>query len=137
MIFGLLGAPGNALSALNSTGVAFAGAVQAGNASAAIAAVLTAPADMANGFLNGSTLITLPNVDATINVANVLFFPATASTQIPLGGLLTPLSLPTLGANVLGLDIVAQVAGSTEVGGLIPGLQSIDAQLAAMITPDA
>ena len=37
LIFGLLGAPGNALSALNSTGVAFAGAVQAGNASAAAA----------------------------------------------------------------------------------------------------
>jgi hypothetical protein len=137
-VFDAIGAPGNALAALNSSAVAFTGAVQAGNASEAIAAVLTAPADMANGFLNGSTLITLPNVDATLNVANVLFFPATASTQIPLGGLLTPLSLPVQGVDAPGLGVHAvgfQVPGSTEVGGLIPGLQSIASQLATGITP--
>jgi hypothetical protein len=133
LVFDAMGAPGNALAALNSSAVAFTTAVQAGNASAAAAALLDVPANMTNGFLNGSTLITLPPVNAVVQG----IIPATATTEIPLGGLLTPLSLPTLGANVLGLDIVAQVAGSTEVGGLIPGLQSIDAQLAAMITPDA
>jgi hypothetical protein len=133
LVFDAIGGPGNALAALNSSAVAFTGAVQAGNASEAIAAVLTAPADMANGFLNGSTLITLPDVNAVIEG----FIPATASTQIPIGGLLTPLSLPTQGANapLLGLHAVAQVPGSTGVGGLIPGLQSISAQLAADITP--
>jgi hypothetical protein len=132
-VFDAIGAPGLALSALNSSAVAFTGAVQAGNASEAIAAVLTAPADMANGFLNGSTLITLPQVNAV--VLGVL--PATASTQIPLGGLLTPLSLPTQGAVVPleAINAVGQVPGSTEIGGLIPGLQSISAQLAADITP--
>jgi hypothetical protein len=137
LVFDAIGAPGNALAALNSSGVAFTTAVQAGNPSAAAAALLDMPANVTNGFLNGSTLITLPPVNATVNIANILFIPATATTEIPLGGLLTPLSLPTLGANVLGLDIVAQVPGSTEIGGLIPGLQSIGSQLAAMITPDA
>jgi hypothetical protein len=133
LVFDAIGGPGNALAALNSSAVAFTGAVQAGQASAAIAAVLTAPADMANGFLNGSTLITLPDVNAVVSGV----IPATATTQIPIGGLLTPLSLPTQGANIplLGLDTVGQVPGSTEVGGLIPGLQSISAQLAADITP--
>jgi hypothetical protein len=131
LVFDAMGAPGNALAALNSSAVAFTTAVQAGNASAAAAALLDVPANMTNGFLNGSTLITLPPVSAVVQGV----IPATATTEIPLGGLLTPVSLPTLGANVLGLDIVTQVAGSSEVGGLIPGLQSIDAQLAAMITP--
>ena len=129
-----MGAPGNALAALNSTGVAFAGAMQAGNASAAAAALLDAPANVTNGFLNGSTLITLPPVHATAFLGT-LPVPATAGTQVFLGGLLTPLSLPTLSANPLGLNLVAQVPGSSETGGLIPGLQSISAQLAAMITP--
>jgi hypothetical protein len=136
LVFDAIGAPGNALAALNSSAVAFTGAVQAGQPSAAIAAVLTAPADMANGFLNGSTLITLPDVNATAFLGTAPL-PATASTQLPIGGLLTPLSLPTQGANVAGLlDVVgAQNPGSTGVGGLIPGLQSVASQLATGITP--
>src|ERR1700677_4400953 len=125
-VFDAMGAPGNALAALNSSAVAFTTAVQAGNASAAAAALLDMPANVTNGFLNGSTLITLPPVNALVQGV----IPATATTEIPLGGLLTPVSLPTLGANVLGLDIVTQVAGSSQVGGLIPGLQSIGSQLA-------
>src|ERR1700677_553256 len=125
-VFDAMGAPGNALAALNSTGVAFTAAVQAGNASAAAAALLDMPANVTNGFLNGSTLITLPPVNALVE--GVL--PATAITQIPLGGLLTPLSLPPLTAEVLGVTITGGVPGSTEIGGLIPGLQSIGSQLA-------
>jgi hypothetical protein len=134
LVFDAIGAPGNALAALNSSAVTFTGAVQTGNVSEAIAAVLTAPADMANGFLNGSTLITLPDVNALVESGLVS---ATASTQLPIGGLLTPLSLPTQGATTsVGIDIVgAHIHGSTEVGGLIPGLQSVSAQLAAGITP--
>jgi hypothetical protein len=134
LVFDAIGAPGNALAALNSSAVTFTGAVQAGNASEAIAAVVTAPADMANGFLNGSTLITLPDVNAVVNG----LVPATASTQLPIGGLLTPLSPPTQGVNAPAggiFDVVAQNPGSTGVGGLIPGVQSIASQLAAGITP--
>jgi hypothetical protein len=130
-VFDALGAPGLGLSALNSSALAFTGAVQAGQPSAAIAAVLTAPADMANGFLNGSTLINLPDVNATVNTVPGVI----ATTQVPLGGLLTPLSLPTQGAHGALVDNPAQIPGATAVGGLIPGLQSISAQLAADITP--
>jgi hypothetical protein len=127
-----IGAPGNALAALNSSAVAFTGAVQTGNASAAVAAVLTAPADMANGFLNGSTLLTLPDVHVTASGEMVI-----AGTQVAVGGLLSPVSPPTQSSNIpgLGLDLVGQVPGASETGGLIPGLQSISAQLAAGITP--
>jgi len=134
LVFDAIGAPGNALAALNSSAVAFTGAVQAGNPSQAIAAVLTAPADMANGFLNGSTLITLPDVNALAEG----FAPATAGTQVALGGLLTPLSVPTQSVSVpsIGINIpFAQIPGSTETGGLIPGLQSIGSQLAVDIAP--
>jgi PE family len=132
LIFGLLGAPGNALSALNSTGVAFAGAVQAGNASAAAAALLDAPANMANGFLNGSTVVTLPPTALTI-----LGLPTVSTVSLPLGGLLTPLSFPSAVSNVDdGLFILpVDIVGGTPVGGLIPGLLSIDSQLAQAITP--
>jgi hypothetical protein len=137
LVFDAIGAPGNALAALNSSAVAFTGAVQAGNASGAIAAVLTAPADMANGFLNGSTLITLPDVQASA-VFEGIQDSVTAGTQVNLGGLLAPVSLPTQSVTIPALGnthIVAQVPGSSETGGLIPGLQSISAQLAAGITP--
>ena len=134
-VFDAMGAPGNALAALNSSAVAFTTAVQAGNASAAAAALLDMPANVTNGFLNGSTLITLPQVNASVNIADILTIPATATTEIPLGGLLTPLSLPTLGANVLGQTVTGGVPGSSEIGGLIPGLQSIFSQLATGITP--
>jgi hypothetical protein len=136
LIFGLLGAPGNALSALNSSGVALAGALQAGNASAAAAAILDAPAFMANGFLNGTTVVTLPSTDLTVIVGGVLPVPTVSTVQIPLGGLLTPLSFPTATATtaLLGTTPV-DIVGGTPVGGLIPAMLSVDSQLAQAITP--
>ncbi|OIN81955.1 hypothetical protein K3U93_11355 [Mycobacterium malmoense] len=68
-VFDGVGAPINALSALNSSAVAFGSAVQNGNASAA-AAILDAPAVVANGFLNGQTLLNLPPL--TVNIGDVL-----------------------------------------------------------------
>jgi hypothetical protein len=135
LIFGLLGAPGNALSALNSSGVALAGALQAGNASAAAAAILDAPAFMANGFLNGTTVVTLPSTDLTVIVGGVLPVPTVSTVQIPLGGLLTPLSFPTATATtaLLGTTPV-DIVGGTPVGGLIPAMLSVDSQLAQAIT---
>jgi PE family len=150
--FDAIGAPGLALSGLNSSAVSFMTAVQAGNPSAAALALLDAPANMTNGFLNGSTLITLPPLHATVSAVSVdipvvgdldlVQVPATTTTEIPIGGLLTPLSLPTLNTTltipVLGAPLIingVQVQGSTMVGGLIPGLQSIASQLATDITP--
>ena len=134
LIFGLLGAPGNALSALNSSGVAFAGAMQAGNASAAAAAILDAPAFMANGFLNGTTIVTLPPTFMTISVLGVTL-PTVSTVSLPLGGLLTPLSFPSAVANVDNGLIIEPVTivGGTPVGGLIPAMLSVDSQLAQAI----
>jgi hypothetical protein len=131
LVFDALGGPVNALSALNSTGVAFAGAVQAGNASAAAAALLDAPAFMANGFLNGTTFITLPSTSLTI----LGLIPATSTVTLPLGGILAPLSFPTATAEALGLTLPVTITGGTPIGGLIPGLLGIGSQLAQAITP--
>jgi hypothetical protein len=133
LVFDGIGGPANALSALNSTGVAFAGAMQAGNVSAAAAAILDAPANMANGFLNGQTLITLP--PAVIDGGFL-----SSTLQIPLGGILTPLSTPLSMESIIdppiSLGPFAPLApGSSEIGGLIPGLLSAGAQLAQVITP--
>jgi hypothetical protein len=127
LVFDGIGGPANALSALNSTGVALAGAMQTGNASAAAAAILDAPANMANGFLNGQTLITLPSADLEgLNTQLV----------IPLGGMLAPLTHPTSISTIPGfpIEIVTTLAGS-ETGGLIPGLLGFGPELAAAITP--
>jgi PE family len=132
LLFDGIGGPANALSALNSTGVAFTGAMQAGNPSAAALALLDAPANMTNGYLNGQTFITLPQT-VVENAFGV-------TLQIPLGGVLTPLSLP-LDAGLEGVGMpptgpfTPLLPPSTELGGLIPGLQSINAQLAPLITP--
>jgi hypothetical protein len=113
------GAPANALSALNSTGVGLVGALQVGNTSAAAAALLDAPAVIANAFLNGSMLVPLPP-------ATVTLFGVTLSDKtyyLPLGGILTPLSLPQ-GSGRL------ELTDGTAIGGLIPGLLSFGSQLA-------
>jgi PE family len=136
LIFDSLGGPANALSALNSTGVAFVGAVQAGNASAATAALLDAPAFVANGYLNGTTFITLPSTALTIQlIPGILDIPAVSTVTVPLGGVLTPLSFPTATAHALGITLPVKITGGTPIGGLIPGLLSIDSQLAHAITP--
>jgi hypothetical protein len=129
-IFDGIGGPANALSALNSSGVALAGAVQAGNASAAAAAILDAPAVVTNGFLNGSTLVTLPPTSLGGGAIQ-------STVQIPLGGVLTPLSIPLGSASLMGSSPVPLTfgAGSSGIGGLIPGLLSFGPALAAAITP--
>jgi hypothetical protein len=131
LIASMIGAPASALSALNSTGVAFTGAVQAGNASAAAAALLDAPAFVTNGFLNGTTTITLPSTSLTI----LGVIPVTSTVTLPLGGLLTPLSFPHATANSILGTMPVDIVGGTPVGGLIPSLMSIGSQLAHAITP--
>ncbi|OBI97135.1 hypothetical protein A5660_07100 [Mycobacterium alsense] len=125
-----IGAPANALSALNSTAVAFMGAAQTGNASAAALALLDAPAVVTDAFLNGTTMVALP--PAAVSLFPGVVLPST--TYLPLGGLLTPLSIPTVLVDV-GDGMVAQLelSGGTPIGGLIPGLLSFPAQLAADI----
>jgi PE family len=126
-IFDAIGAPANAMSALNSSAVAFVDAVQAGNVSAAAAALLDAPAVVANGFLNGQMLVSLPPLTVDVTFDGATLASLTETSQIPLGGLLTPLS-----------NVVLTQGGplpGTELGGFIPGLLSFESELAAAITP--
>ncbi|MCV7102686.1 PE family protein [Mycobacterium palustre] len=128
-IFDGIGAPINALSALNSSAVAVETALQAGNVGAAVAAGLGAPAVVANGFLNGTTLLSLPLVSLAGLGAPDIF----SLVEIPFGGLLTPLSLPPLFLVSDGQAFQLTLAGGTGFGGLIPGMLNIGAELAQAI----
>jgi hypothetical protein len=129
VIFDGIGAPINALSALNSSAVAVETALQAGNVGAAVAAGLGAPAVVANGFLNGTTLLSLPLVSLAGLGAPDLF----SLVEIPFGGLLTPLSLAPLFLVSDGQAFQLTLAGGTGFGGLIPGMLNIGAELAQAI----
>jgi hypothetical protein len=123
-----IGAPANALSALNSTGQALVSALQAGNASAAAATLLDAPAVVADAFLNGTTVVTLPPA-----MVSLLGLTLPSTTFLPLGGLLTPLATPQVLVDLFGTTLPLELSGGTPIGGLIPGLLSFPAQLAADI----
>jgi PE family len=123
-----IGAPANGLSALNSSALAFVTAVQTGDPLGAAAALIDAPAAIANGFLNGQTFISLPTLPVTVTVAGQPLLTLNSVAEIPLGGLLTPLSPIVLGGGGGPLP-------GTQIGGLIPGLLSFGSELAAAITP--
>jgi hypothetical protein len=126
LVFDGIGLPINALGALNSSGVAIIGALQAGNLSAAAAGILDTPAFAPNGFLNGQTLIALPELTTNITLGT-FSTSLTTSAELPVGELLTPLS-----------PVVLNPAGAipgTPIGGYVPGLLSFAQQLAAAITP--
>ncbi|WP_156689645.1 PE family protein [Mycobacterium sp. Marseille-P9652] len=127
LVFDSVGMPINTLAALNSSSVAFVSAVQAGNASAAAAALLDAPAYAANAFLNGQTYIALPELTSNITIGGFPLGQLVASAELPVGGLLTPL-------NPVVLNPGGPIFG-TPIGGFIPGLLSFGSQLAAAITP--
>ncbi|WP_161630357.1 PE family protein [Mycobacterium sp. UM_CSW] len=126
VVFDGVGAPVNAVIALNSSAVAFATAVQTGDPLGAAAALIDAPAVVTNGFLNGQTLISLPPLTGTITVDGAPVTTISPTAELPLGGLLTPLS-PVVLAGGLG-----SVPG-TPIGGLIPGLLLLRSELAAAI----
>ncbi|OBH04135.1 hypothetical protein A5696_05600 [Mycobacterium sp. E2699] len=123
-----IGAPANALSALNSSAQAFVTAVQSGDPLGAAAALIDAPAVVANGFLNGQTFISLPPLPVTVTAGGLPLLTLNSVAEVPLGGLLTPLSPLVLGGGGGPLP-------GTPIGGLIPGLLSFGSQLAAAITP--
>jgi hypothetical protein len=127
LVFDGVGAPVNAFSAIESSAAAFGGALQTGNVSGAIAAVVDAPAVLANGVLNGQTLVALPELTVNLTGAGVPLS-ITQTAQLPLGGLLTPLSS-------LELTGVGGPLPGTPIGGIIPALQYWQTLLAADITP--
>lgn len=119
-----LGAPVNTLIAIDSSFTTFGDAVRTGDWAGAAAAVIDAPAVIADGFLNGQT--TLPigfDISGYPTVIN-----------LPLGGILVPNTGYT--ASLSGLPIVGSltvpVAG-TPLSGLVAGLYNASQQLAAQI----
>jgi PE family len=124
LIFDAIGAPATTISAFGTSATTFAAALQTGNATGAVAALLDAPAVITNGFLNGSTVLPLPQ-------ATILGLDSTV--EIPLGGILTPLSIPPVIAHLGGTDIPLTFESGTGFGGIIPGLLSIESQLAQTV----
>ncbi|MGO9927039.1 MAG: PE domain-containing protein [Mycobacterium sp.] len=123
LIFDGIGAPATTLMAFGSSVTTFANALQAGNGLGALAAVLDAPAVMANGFLNGQTLLPLPPL-----TLDDLGFAIQTGASVELGGILTPLG-PVIG----NLDGISLALPGTQTGGLIPGLLSFGPELAQAI----
>jgi hypothetical protein len=127
-VFDAVGAPVNGIVALNGSVSAFVGALETGNVGGAAIALLDAPANFANGFLNGTTTFDLPPLTTIVDFGIPGLPPQslTAVAELPLGGLLTPLSPID--------STIGQLPG-TPIGGLIPGLLNIGSELAHAIEP--
>ena len=122
LVLDALGGPANALSALGHSATTFVQAVQSGNVLGATAAILDAPAAMANGFLNGQT--TLPLTISALGLPTTL--------DIPLDGILVPAS--GYGASVAGLSGIPVFVTGTPIGGILSDiLTDVPADLAAAL----
>lgn len=120
-----VGSPVTTLAALSSTAHVLTGALQTGNLVGAVDTVLDSPAILANAALNGQTLLTLPPV--TLDLAGLSL---TTSLEVPLSGILTPLTPLTV--DVFGIPL--QLLDGTHIGGIIPALtQFVPDQLAQAI----
>ncbi|MDC8983991.1 PE family protein [Mycobacterium marinum] len=107
-----LGGPVDALDAFGTSATAFVTAAQSGNVLAATAAVLDAPAVVANGLFNGQSTFPL-TIDA-------LGIPTTLN--LPMDGILVPAGPYT--ATIPDLGVTATVNG-TPLGGVAPGLLTL------------
>ncbi|OBI91177.1 PE family protein [Mycobacterium asiaticum] len=119
-----IGSPITTFDAFMSSATAFGSAMQRGDLFGAAVAVVTAPAVVTNGFLNGQVMLglSLPALDLPLaGGVGTLSVPATAG--LPVGGLLTPLS--TVTANIgpaTGFPLLSLPLGGTPTGGILPGL---------------
>ncbi len=112
LAFDALGAPVNGALALKASSTAFFGALQAGNTGAAIATAVDAPANIANGFLNGE--VTLPVRLALPGMS--------VTADVPFGGLLAPVHPFSTSVTLPGSPLHDVTITGPPVGGLIPGL---------------
>lgn len=126
----LLGAPVSMLEAAGSSAAAFTAALQAGNPAGAIAALIDAPAVIANGFLNGQATfpyalnlssLTGPVVGSIANASVVANFPLDG-ILVPPGYYTATVTVTLLGGSVLPPLTVELGPGSTPFSGLLPFL---------------
>ncbi|OBK12508.1 hypothetical protein A5636_10775 [Mycobacterium asiaticum] len=120
-----IGSPITTGSAIVSVASAFGSAIQSGDGFGALVAVLTAPAVVTDGFLNGQVSfgLSLPGVSLPL-VGGVGGVTVPLTAQIPLGGILTPLDVTTLVSNPLAspTPLLSVPLGGTPTGGILPGL---------------
>ncbi|WP_156689646.1 PE family protein [Mycobacterium sp. Marseille-P9652] len=120
-----LGAPFNAVNAFAGSASQFVGQLQTGDFGGAITTLVDAPALVTDAFLNGQS--TLP---ITFDVGGL---PATLN--LPMNGLLAPVTPYTAAVNIGGGAITLPVGG-TPISGLATGLSVYaPAQLASAIAP--
>ena len=112
-----LGSPVTTAIAVARGTSAFIGAVQAGDPLAALTVLVDAPANVANGFLNGEATLSIPIPTSAIPVPGV----TSAALNIPVGGILAPLQTLSVSAVVFGSPITIPLGG-TPVGGIVPAL---------------
>ncbi|OBG41094.1 hypothetical protein A5672_12935 [Mycobacterium alsense] len=110
----LIGSPVTTLNAMAASATSFVNAVQTGSVSGAIASVLTAPAVVADGFLNGHATLALPYVQIQPFLGSL--------TTVPLGGILTPLGYGQVTGVLDGLGELPFPTVGTTFGGIVPGL---------------
>lgn len=147
-----LGAPYETFIAGSNSVSTFVDAAESGNLLGALGALFDAPANIANGFLNGDVPLTLST--ATEPLASLIpsiAFPLPTTppntpieliANIPLGGILVPLQnitasavfptfcvpLPIIGCgssnplNMVNIPPVTQTIGGTPIGGIVPAL---------------
>jgi hypothetical protein len=132
LVFGasLLGPPAATMEAAGYAASLFTSAVQAGNGSAAFAALDDAPAYIANGFLNGQA--TFPyalNLSSLTGPAVANLLNVTVVANFPLDGILHPpgyypvtATVTATGGGVLDPVAINLGVGSTPFSGLLPFL---------------
>ncbi|ORW31016.1 PE family protein [Mycobacterium palustre] len=132
LVFGasLLGPPAATLEAAGYSASTFAAAIQAGDGAAAFAALVDAPAVIANGFLNGQATfpyalnlssLTGPVVGNILDLSVVANFPLDGILHAP-GYYPVTATLTVLGETVLPPTDVSIGAGTTPFSGLLPFL---------------
>ncbi|TDK91057.1 PE family protein [Mycobacterium paragordonae] len=99
------------VNAFGTSANAVLGALQTGNVLGAGAALLDAPATVLDGFLNGQATLPL----------SVTLGELTTTTNVPLGGILTPAQTASLTLEIFGTSGTIPLFG-TAFGGILPGL---------------
>lgn len=99
------------LNAVGSSANAVASALQTGNVLGAGAALLDAPATALDGLLNGQGALPL-----SVSLGDL-----TTTTNVPLGGILTPAQTASLTLEIFGTTGTIPLFG-TAFGGILPGL---------------
>lgn len=120
LAFDALGAPVNAALATASSSAAILHAVQTGNPLAVMAAMVDAPANVANEFLNGQQTLPVP-----------LPFPG-LTADVPFSGLLVPMQPFATTTSLPGNPLLQTVTVTgPPVGGFLPALLNYTPQLLA------